>query len=121
VSDESGAPEVYVMSLEPGGGKVQVSTKGGGFPRWRNPKEIVYVAPDQTMMSVPVTGAGPAFSASLPVPLFKIDVPSGPGQPFDVTADGTRFIVAARVQSPLPPSINIIVNWTELVRRADQP
>ena len=119
-SDESGQAEVYVMSIEPGGGRVQVSTKGGSFPRWRKPDEIVYLATDQTLMSVPVTGAGGTFSAGLPVPLFKIDVPPGPGNPFDVTADGTRFIVGTRVRSPIP-SINIIVNWTALVDRAERP
>ena len=39
-------------------------------------------------MSVAVTGAGAAFSAGVPVALFKINVGSGPGSPFDVTADG---------------------------------
>jgi hypothetical protein len=120
-SDESGRAEVYVMSLEPGGGKVLVSPKGGSFPRWRRPNEIVYLAPDQTLMSVPVTGAGGTFSAGLPVPLFRIDVPPGPGSPFDVTADGRRFIVGTRVRSPMPPSINILVNWTALVGRGEQP
>ena len=71
VSDESGVSEVYVMSLEPGGGKVQVSTQGGSFPRWRNPNEIVYVAPDQTLMSVAVTGAGATFAAGVPSPAVQ--------------------------------------------------
>jgi hypothetical protein len=60
---------VYVIFLEIDGGKVQVSTKGGSFPRWRNRREIVYVAPDQTLMTVAVTGAGAAFFAGVPAPL----------------------------------------------------
>jgi dipeptidyl aminopeptidase/acylaminoacyl peptidase len=121
VSDESGAAEVYVMSLESSGGKVQVSTKGGSIPRWRNPKEIVYFAPDQTLMSVAVTGAGAAFAAGVPVPLFKIEVPPDPGTSFDMTADGQRFIVNARQPSRMPPSLNVIVNWAELVQRSQRP
>jgi hypothetical protein len=109
------------MSLEPGGGKVQVSTKGGSFPRWRNPKEIVYLGPDQSLMSVAVTGTGATFSAGVPVRLFSIDANPGPGTPFDVTADGQRFIVNARLPSRLPPSLNVIVNWVELVRRSERP
>jgi hypothetical protein len=35
--------------------------------------------------------------------------------PFDVTADGPRFIVNARLPSRLPPSLNVIVNWQSLV------
>jgi eukaryotic-like serine/threonine-protein kinase len=121
VSDESGVAEVYVMSLERAGGKVQVSTKGGSFPRWRNPKEIVYVAPDQTLMSVGVAGSGDAFAAGVPAPLFKINAAPGPGTPFDMVADGKRFIVNVRQPSRLPPSINVIVNWTELVKRSHRP
>ena len=121
VSDESGVAEVYVMSLERAGGKVQVSTKGGSFPRWRNPKEIVYVAPDQTLMSVGVAGSGDAFAAGVPAPLFKIKAAPGPGTPFDMVADGKRFIVNVRQPSRLPPSINVIVNWTELVKRSHRP
>ncbi|AMY08399.1 translocation protein TolB [Luteitalea pratensis] len=120
-SDESGASEVYVMSLEPGGGKVQVSTRGGSFPRWRNRNEIVYVAPDQTLMSVAVTGAGATFAAGAPSALFKIDAVPGPGSPFDMTADGKRFIVNSRLPSRVPASINVIVNWTALVQPTPHP
>jgi dipeptidyl aminopeptidase/acylaminoacyl peptidase/predicted Ser/Thr protein kinase len=115
VSDESGQIEVYVMSLEPGGGKVQVSTSGGTFPRWRSPREIVYLSLDQMVTSVPVTGSGTTFRASAPTPLFKMLAQEGPGNPFDVTADGQRFIVNARLPSRLPPSLNVIVNWQALL------
>jgi hypothetical protein len=36
-------------------------------------------------------------------------------------ADGKRFIVNVRQPSRLPPSINVIVNWTELVKRSHRP
>jgi hypothetical protein len=121
VSDESGAAEVYVKALEPGGGKVQVSTTGGAFTRWRNPREIVYLAPDQTLMSVVVNGAGTASTVGVPVPLFKANLSAGPGVPYDMTPDGTRFIVNTRLPSRLPPSITVIVNLTELLPRRPQP
>ena len=35
VSNESGTDEVYVLSLDGGGGKVQISSDRGTFPRWR--------------------------------------------------------------------------------------
>jgi hypothetical protein len=56
----------------------------------------------------------------VPVPLFKADLDTGPGSPFDVTAEGKRFIVNTRVPSGLPPSINVIVNWRELVDRSQR-
>ncbi|MDQ3350252.1 MAG: hypothetical protein M3545_20080 [Acidobacteriota bacterium] len=43
VSDESGRAKVYVVSLEAGGGKSQISSDNGTFPRWRRDgKEIFY-------------------------------------------------------------------------------
>jgi predicted Ser/Thr protein kinase len=123
VSDESGRPEVYVLSRESGGGKAQVSSGGGTFPRWRRDgREIVYLTPDQTVMSVPVSGAGAAFKAGTPTPLFKAAVHPGAGTPFDVTANGERFIVNTRIPSRLPPHLNVIVNWQdELLARARPP
>ena len=115
VSDESGRPDVYVMSLDQGGGKTQVSTNGGTFPRWRNPKEIVYLAPDQSLMSVAVTGSGSTFRAGAATRLFTMNAQAGPGSPFDVTADGQRYLVNARLPSRLQPSLNLIVNWQALL------
>jgi Tol biopolymer transport system component len=52
IADDAGRSEVYVISLEPGGGKTQLSTDGGSSPRWRRDgKEILYLNAEQTMMS----------------------------------------------------------------------
>jgi Tol biopolymer transport system component len=117
VSNESGRAEVYVMSLQPGGGKVQVSTTGGTFPRWRHDgKEIVYLALDETLMNVPVSGSGPSFRAGTAATLFKINIQPGAGTPYDLTADGKRFIVNAKLPSRIPPSLNLVVNWPSLLQ-----
>jgi hypothetical protein len=117
VSNESGRAEVYVMSLQPGGGKVQVSTTGGTFPRWRHDgKEIVYLALDETLMNVPVSGSGPSFRAGTAATLFKINIQPGAGTPYDLTADGKRFIVNAKIPSRIPPSLNLVVNWPSLLQ-----
>jgi hypothetical protein len=73
------------------------------------------------LISVVVNGAGTAFTVGVPVPLFKTNLSAGPGVPYDMTSDGTRFIVNTRLPSRLPPSINVIVNWTELLPRRPQP
>jgi dipeptidyl aminopeptidase/acylaminoacyl peptidase len=117
VSDESGRAEVYVLSLESGGGKVQISTAGGTFPRWRaDGREILYLGPDQTIMSVAVSGSGLKFSAQTVKPLFHVDTQPGPGTPFDVSADGQRFIVNTAIPSRVPPSLTLLTNWTSLIR-----
>ncbi|MFN8060405.1 MAG: protein kinase [Vicinamibacterales bacterium] len=52
-SDVSGANEIYVESFE-GAGKRQQISRGGGFsPQWnRDGTSLLYLAPDQTLMSV---------------------------------------------------------------------
>jgi len=120
VSDEAGRPEIYVRSLEPGGGKTQLSTDGGSSPRWRQDgKEILYVNAERTMMSVPVNGSGARFDAGTPSPLFQIDHVPSAGPIFDVTADGQRFIINTAVPSKVSPHVVVIVNWPALLQRSD--
>jgi serine/threonine protein kinase len=116
-SNETGQFEIYVISLEGNGGKSLISSGGGSFPRWRaDGKEIVYLAADGWLMSVPVSGSGARFTVSTSTRLFKIDAQGGGGDPYDMTADGQHFIVNSRIPSRLPPSLTLIVNWPSLVR-----
>jgi eukaryotic-like serine/threonine-protein kinase len=104
-----------VISRE-GGGKAQLSTGGGTFPRWpRDGREILYLSSDQKLMSVAVSGSGRTFQAGATTSLFTMNVQPGAGTPFDVTADGQRFIVNAKIPSRLPPSLNVVVNWPALL------
>jgi hypothetical protein len=50
---------VYIRPFARDGDKVQVSTAGGGWPRWRRDgKEIFYLAPDRAIVAVPVARKG---------------------------------------------------------------
>ncbi len=119
VADETGRSEVYVLSLEPGGGKTQISADGGLSPRWRRDgREIVYLNAEQQLMSVPVKDAGDRFEAGAPVVLFKVDHMPSAGPIFDMTADGQRFIVNAAVPSIVAPHVVVIVNWPALLKPA---
>ncbi len=118
VSDESGEAEVYVTSLEGGGGKAQISTGGGTFPRWRRDgREIVYLGADQMLMSIIVSGSGARFQPSATRALFRVDAQPGPGAPFALSADGQRLIVNVAIPSGIPPSLTLVVNWPSLVRK----
>ncbi len=113
-SDESGRPEIYVVSFPDGSGRTQISRNGGGQPRWsRDGKEIFYVE-NSTLMAVPVT-TDPVFSAGNAESLF-----SDPGLSFgtgfcsyDVTSDGQRIVMAERLQSDAPAVIRVVRNWYE--------
>ena len=77
-TNESGRFEVVVQPFPDAGGKWQVSTAGGVAPRWRaDGKELYFLAPDATMMAVPVTAAGTSFEAGTPVALFPTRIVDG--------------------------------------------
>ncbi|MGH9253087.1 MAG: protein kinase domain-containing protein [Vicinamibacterales bacterium] len=71
VSNESGRNEVYVMPFPGPGGKWQVSTAGGIWPRWRRDgAELFYLAPDNRLMAAEVNGRGSGFDVGAVQPLF---------------------------------------------------
>jgi hypothetical protein len=44
-------------------------------------------------------------------PLFEIR-PGGPGNTYDVTADGQRFLVNTAVEQQITLPITLVLNWT---------
>jgi WD40 repeat protein len=116
-SDESGRKEVYVRPFPKGDERWQISIDGGGSPRWRRDgKEIVYLSPDGSMMSVAVPPDGP-FRASAPVVLFDAKLPPtefnfyGGDALYDVARDGSKFLVAMLHKAPEPTPLSLVVGW----------
>ena len=113
-SNDGGAFQVYVQSVPPSGGKWQVSTTGGAFPRWRGDgRELYYVSSlDNGLMAVDVEAEGDTLEVGIPHRLFQLASSPTFGQrnPFDVTADGQRFVVNALVEGSTP--ITWVLNWT---------
>jgi Tol biopolymer transport system component len=119
ISDESGAYEVYVQSFPKGGGKRQVSTKGGVGPHWRRDgKELLYYSAEGKLMSVEVK-TGASFEASAPRALFEFR--SGNGlvvvAPYAVSADGQRFLLNTLVDESGGAPFTVILNWTAEVKK----
>ena len=113
--DESGRPEVYVVSFPDGRGKTQVSTTGGISPKWtRGGKEIVYQDFDGQVMSVDVDTTH-GVRAGTPKRLFQL--PEGSDFGWDVTADGERFLVNAPVIKSSSVPLNVVVNWTAALNK----
>lgn len=112
-SNESGRAEVYVQPFPATGAKWQVSTGGGEQPRWRSDgEELFYLSGDKRLMAVPLRG-GPSFDAGTPKPLFTTTMSVGylaVSQAYDVTRDGTKFVIAASdPMTPVSP-ITVVVN-----------
>ena len=110
-SDESGRWEVYVATFPGFTQKRQVSLAGGMQPRWRRDgKELFYLAADGTMMAADITGDAPPMSG-MPRPLFQTRLSPSPNVPqYDVTADGSRFLVIEPAGTGGEP-ITFVLNW----------
>ena len=121
VSNESGQREVYIQPFPEGGRKVTVSSNGGTKVRWsRDGKELFYVE-GNTLVAVSVSTA-PSFSVGSATRLFEHpDV--RPGNGYDVSADGQRFVLAESVGEGTDapePSIRVVQNWYDEFRDREQ-
>jgi serine/threonine protein kinase len=115
VSRESGRREVYVKKLDGSGGKWQISTENAENPRWNGAgDELFYLTTDNRIMAVTVN-TGENFEAGNPVELFQLrfQYPGNINHPYDVTADGQRFLVNARETVNDFGEIIVVQNWAE--------
>lgn len=116
-STESGRSEVYIVPLNHGGGRWQVSSTGGDRPRWSsNGKELFYMALDRTLMAVPVAVSKESIKLGTAQPLFRTSVIAAAFSLYDVSADGKRFVIASTIQSQNAP-VALVVNWTAALKK----
>jgi Tol biopolymer transport system component len=105
-SNESGRNEVYVQPFPGPGGRSQISTGGGTFPKWqRDGKGLFYLDSGTRVMSVPVAPNGPRVEPGIPVALFSVS----PGATYEASPDGQRFLINEITREPSP--ITILLNW----------
>jgi eukaryotic-like serine/threonine-protein kinase len=120
-SNESGKFEVYVIPSSGNGGKWQISSGGGQQPLWRRDgKEFFYLSLDDKVMSVQIRLNADSVQADAARPLFSLVTSilpaSGLVAPYDVTADGKRFVVVTIEQGKSFP-INLVTNWTAALQK----
>jgi Tol biopolymer transport system component len=121
MSMETGRMEAYVRSIAGPGDRQQLSTAGGGWPRWRRDgRELFYLAADDTLVAVAVSqqrsrlvvGAERPLFKARPRPFARLDA-----FPYDVSQDGQRFLINTLVDQPSATPITLVVNWPATVRR----
>ena len=116
-TNESGQGNVVVQPFPGLSGKYQLSREGGGQPVWRaDGKELFYLAPEGTMMAVPID-AGGQFDAGVPQTLFSTSARSGVNQRFAVTKDGQRFLVSVMRPQARAAPLAVVLNWTAAIQR----
>jgi hypothetical protein len=122
---------VYIREFDPKsatltpakGGEYLVSKGGGTRPLW-NPtgKELLYLAPDRSIMSVELTG-NINSPTSPPKMMFRPDglaraSPAGVATlSWAISPDGKKFLFPILVTSTaaLPP-VSVVLNWTSLLK-----
>jgi len=121
-SNESGRYEIYVQAFPDPGGKWQVSTAGGVYPRWRRDgRELYYIDPDNRLTAVPilVTANARTVDAGAPVALFSTRLAVGANifttgfnsrAQYAVAADG-RFLMDVQADDAVASPITVVLNW----------
>jgi len=121
-SNESGRDEIYVRPFPNVEGTLwQISTDGGEQPVWaRSGDELFYRGLDGSLMRVPVE-LQPRFAAGSPTKLFEGGYLGGPGRAYDVSPDGSRFLIITEGHGSgddsSPPHIVVVQNWFEELTR----
>jgi len=123
-ANDSGRFEIYVRPYpDVDNGLSVVSTDGGTKPVWaRDGQELFYVAPSGALMRVGVE-RGPSWSATKPSVAVKDGYFTNPvwwGRSYDVSPDGTRFLMIKEgPPSGTAPTESLVVvqNWFEELKR----
>ncbi len=114
-SNESGRPEIYVRPWPGPGSRYQVSTAGGTGALWSKDGRTLYYAEGDAMMEVRLSTA-PGFQAAQPVKLFSGRFGWGRPGNYDVTADGSRFVMVEMLRGAEAPDLRVVTNWLGEVR-----
>jgi len=125
-SFETGKFEIYVRPFPGPGGKWQISTGGGSYPKWsRASKELFYRTLDSRIMVAPYSISGDTFIPRKPQ-LWS------PGQfservgnvNFDIHPDGKRAVVLkvpVSKEDSAPSKFNFVFNFFDQLRRRIPP
>jgi len=127
-SNESGQFQIYVRPFPAvDEGRWQMSADGGRQPLWaRSGRELFYLAPDGTLMGVPVDAQGSAsFAAGTPATLsagagYSTGIAAQYSRSYDVSPDGKRFLrikLSGSVTSGTEPDLVVVTNWFEELRQ----
>jgi serine/threonine-protein kinase len=121
-SNETGREEIYVRPFPAvGSGRWRISTDGAISPVWSpDGRELLYSSPlDDAIFHVSIE-AGTTFKAGIPKMLFRKPYYWGlaaGGRPFDIGPDGRLLMIKEHGVTNDPPSIRVVLNWHEELKR----
>jgi len=111
---ETGRYEVYATSVEKGG-KQQVTSAGGFYPRWSGDgKKIYYLALERSVTEMPITQSADHLLPGTPTMMFRTPALGGSsffGSPWDSTADGKHFLLNGRGALDDNSRAVVVLDW----------
>ncbi|MGB6544461.1 MAG: hypothetical protein WBE97_02445 [Candidatus Acidiferrales bacterium] len=93
------------------GGKYQISQTGGWDLRWDKKGHLYFLTMGNRLMEADLETDGNSLQMKAVHPLFKVSVPSFTAPFFDVTPDGSRFLVITSADPTATGSITVLSNW----------
>jgi serine/threonine-protein kinase len=123
VSDELGRWEVMLGPLKATGRDVQVSTNGGGWPRFSpDGKQLFFLDRDGAMMAANVEMRSGVPIVSPPAKLFDtkgVNVQAATRGGFGVLPDRSFIMIEKAAWEAQPPVIHVVLNCAEELRSRD--
>jgi eukaryotic-like serine/threonine-protein kinase len=119
---EANRDQVLVSAVPPHGDPVRVSPRGGVQPIWRaDGRELYYLEPSGSLVSVDVTATTSTFAASPPRYLFDTGVrtPNRELENYAVTGDGQRFLIKQPVESGDRIRYSVVLDWPVLLSKKE--
>ncbi len=118
-SDESGAFEIYVRPFPGPGGKWQVSSDRGRWPRWSADGRSLYYRSEESLMRVSVQAEGTGLRIGTPeeVSTLSRDLLNGG---WDLASDGRFLLIRGPEESESehgPNLARITFNWLDELER----
>jgi eukaryotic-like serine/threonine-protein kinase len=110
-SYETGRPEVFVVPFPGPGGKFQISQNGGWLVRWDKKGHLYFLSMGNRLMEADLETSGSSLRVKAIHPLFQLNLPSFTDPFFDVSPDGSRFLVVTSVDPNASRSIGLLLDW----------
>jgi serine/threonine protein kinase len=116
-SYETGRPQAYVVSLSGAGGKYQISQNGGQQARWDKKGRLYFLSMGNRLMEADLETNGTSLQVKAIHPLFQLHPAIPAANDFDVSPDGSRFLVATSTDPSASQSIGLLLNWQALLTK----
>jgi eukaryotic-like serine/threonine-protein kinase len=118
-SNESGRNEVYIQPFPEATTRRQVSSDGGGYPRWsRTGNELYFRSLDGRLLAAPVRFDGGSADPGEPRFVMRlIEPPALHLHPYDIAPDGRILALTPVSGAPTHVTLTVLVDWQAALGR----